>query len=141
MCLRKQNKQNTNRKCLPQGTVDHVSDRVNDGAGRGDRRMSDGLDRLDGDVGSLAVIAADALLLVDGGIEKPPQMLQQPAVGLQRLRSQQFLQKMGEGRQGQPDWGNMSTCLRLLTAINQREMMRQMEKASKYFLSNHSLFS
>ena len=105
--------------------------------------MSDGLDRLDGDVGSLAVIAADALLLVDGGIEKPPQMLQQPAVGLQRLRSQQFLQKMGEGRQGQPDWGNMSTCLRAFSrqsiSAGDCKTMRQMEGESKRVFSIQSL--
>ena len=83
----------TNRERFAQGTVDHVANRVDDGARRGDRRVSDGLDRLDGDVGRLAVIGADAVPLVDGGVQEAPQVLQQTTVGLQRLRSEQILQK------------------------------------------------
>ena len=122
----------TNRERFAQGTVDHVANRVDDGARRGDRRVSYGLDRLDGDVGRLAVIGADAVPLVDGGVQEAPQVLQQTTVGLQRLRSEQILQKKERRavKVSLAGMGNKRTCLRLSTAINQREMMRQMEKAS-----------
>ena len=95
---------NTNRKRFAQGTVDHVANGVDDGSGRGDRRVSDGLDRLDGDVGRLAVIGADAVPLVHGGVQEAPQVLQQTAVVLQRLRSEQILQKKGGGVLSRSAW-------------------------------------